>query len=173
MRETRLNVFYYPGAELAQTTLKKAMLLFDELHITDQPAFTFNRGHCGFIGMKSSLRGFETLFREHGFPVYVHTAPSELVDERGGFYEDISADVNDLQFLRGFQRGLETSETFRQIHVAHGEYGENGTQDEVAQKLITVDLDSALKLHGSPMALFEDLSVPTKGFSSPWNAAKI
>ena len=102
----------------------------------------------------------------------MHTAPNGVIDERGEFYDWISADVNDLQFLRGFQRGLETSNTFRQLNIAHGEYGENANQDEVAQKLITVDLDSALKLYGSAMALFEDLSIQTMDFSKPLERCK-
>jgi len=71
-------------------------------------------------------------------------------------YEQIKADVNDMEFLKRFQHGLKTSATFRGQVIAVGDYGEFGDQDSVAQKLIGVDLATDLRTHENPMALFED-----------------
>jgi hypothetical protein len=44
MRDTRINVLYYPEMLAAQATLKKAILLSDELHFIERPSFSFRRG---------------------------------------------------------------------------------------------------------------------------------
>jgi hypothetical protein len=171
MRE-KLSVFYYPSAEPNETTLKKAILLFDELHIMDEPAFSFVKAGCGFIGMSSALRGYEKLFREQGFPLYVHYAPNVAIQEFGGRYKQVVEDINDLEFLRRFQRGLKTSKTFRDLNIKPGNYGKGGDHNEVARKLITVDLDSALKIYGRPLALFEDASISTLDYSNNLDCSK-
>jgi hypothetical protein len=55
----------------AEATLKKAILLFDELHFMDRPSFSFGRGQGGLVGAPSPLRQFEASFREEGIPLYV------------------------------------------------------------------------------------------------------
>jgi len=53
-------------------------------------------------------------------------------------------DVNDLEFLRRFQNGLKTSPAFRDLQVAHGNYGEFGDESGVTQRLMAVDLSTDL-----------------------------
>jgi hypothetical protein len=37
----RINAFYYPEFAMEGATLKRAILLFDELHVMDRPSFSF------------------------------------------------------------------------------------------------------------------------------------
>jgi hypothetical protein len=146
MRKERINVFYYPEMVAAHATLKKAILLFDEIHFMDRPAFTFE--NFGLIGTPSPLRQFEHSFRDNGVPLFVHDSPCGPVE--GQFLEQITADVDDPQFLKRFQEGLKVSPTFRQLHIAPGNYGEWGNEEDIYQKNISVDLATDLSSHESP-----------------------
>lgn len=153
----KINVFYYPEFWVDGITLMKAILLFDEIHFMDRPSLMFGQGgsgQFGTIGAPSPLREYEVSFRKEGVPLFVHPAPMGPI--RNDSYDQIKADVNDLEFLRRFQRGLKTSATFRGHVIAVGDYGEFGDQDDVAQKLIDVDLAADLTSHETPIALFED-----------------
>jgi hypothetical protein len=167
-----LRVLYYPDCFVDYSTLLKAILLFDELHFMDRPSMMFggSRGQFGTIGLASPLRQYEASFREQGIPFYVHTGPMGPV--RGEWYEQIKADVNDREFLNRFQTGLKTSPTFRALQIAPGNYGEDGDQESVAQRLMTVDVSSGTKTHESPMALFEDANIPHFDLSNPSGCAK-
>jgi len=156
MRDTRISVLYYPDFSPAKNTLKKAILLFDELHVMDRPSFSF-AGLGGTIGAPSPLRGWDAKFRQEGFPLYVHSAPMGQVT--GELYGQVQADVNDPEFLRRFQLGLKSSEGFRYLQLPPGNYGEFGDQDGITQKLTTVDLSTELKNYGTATALFEDQNV--------------
>jgi hypothetical protein len=116
-----INVFYYPDFFSDQTTLKKAILFFDEIHFMDRPSFAF-RGGFGSVGMESPLRPWESKFREDGVPLYVHEAPGGPV--AGDLLTDVTADINDPEFLRRYQRGLGQSSTFRNLRIVPGNYGE-------------------------------------------------
>jgi hypothetical protein len=120
MRKERINVFYYPEMAAAHTTLKKAILFFDEIHFMDRPAFTFGGGDYGLIGAPSPLRQFEQSFRDNGIPLFVHDSPGGPVE--GQFLDQITADIDDLEFLKRFQQGLRASPTFRQLHITPGNY---------------------------------------------------
>jgi hypothetical protein len=167
-----INILYYPDFFVDYTTLLKAILLFDELHFMDRPSMMFGvgPGQFGTIGAASPLRQHEASFREEGVPFFVHPAPMGPV--HGEWYEQIKADVNDPKFLSRFQNGLKISPTFRNLQIAHGNYGEFGDQDDVARRMTAVDLSTDLGTHGSPMALFEDSGVRHFDLSTPAGCAK-
>jgi len=167
-----INVFYYPDFCADHTTLMKAMLLFDELHFMDRPSMFFGGGpgQFGTIGAASPFRQIELAIRQEGVPFFVHPAPMGPVNCE--WYEQIKDDVNDPEFLRRFQNGLNFSPTFRGLQIARGNYGECGDQDNVARKVIGVDLSTDLKTHGSPMALFEDPGIRQFSLSTPVGCAK-
>lgn len=96
----KVSVFYYPSMIAYETTLKKAILLFDELHFIDRPSFMF--GNYGTVATASPLRAYEQSFRENGVPLYVHTPRDGPV--YGEFLEQVRADVNDPEFLKRFQQ---------------------------------------------------------------------
>ena len=167
-----MNVLYYADFFADYTTVMKAILLFDELHIMDRPSMAFGMGPGQYItiGAASPLRGYEASLREQGVPLFVHPAPKGPVSPN--LYEQIKQDVNDPEFLRRFQSGLSTSPTFRKLQIAPGDYGEFGDQDSVANRLLSVDLSTDSDSHGSPMALFEDPSIRPFELSSKIGCAK-
>ena len=168
MRE-KIEVLYYPDMLSDQTTLKKAILFFDEIHFMDRPSFSFHGGF-GTIGAASPLRQLEKSFRDNGVPLFVHSPKDGSVE--GDFLEQISADVNDLLFLTRFQDGLKRSETFRDLQIQHGNYGEVGTHENVARELISVDLSRALSTHETAIDLFTDSNIRPFDFSTSQGCAK-
>jgi hypothetical protein len=169
-----INVFYYPEMATVPSTLKKAILFFDEIHFIDRPSFMFGPfvggGQFGTLGAASPLRQFEASFRDEGVPLFVHDAPGGPVT--GDFYDQIKADVNDAKFLHRFQEGIKTSQAFRDLQIAHGNYGQFGTHEDVAQKVLSVDLTTILGKHGTAVALFEDSTVHPFDLSTPLGCAK-
>ena len=168
----RINAFYYPDFVADLATLMRAILLFDEIHMMDRPSFQFGEGmgSFGLIGSNSPLRQVEQSFRDEGVPFYVHPAPSGHLPPE--WYAEVAADVNDHEFLRRFQKGLETSETFRRIQIARGNYGAVGNHDDVARSAVGIDLSTIFDGYESPMALFEDPKVRHFDFSTPVSRAK-
>lgn len=170
----KISVLYYPDASADQTTLKKAILFFDEIHFMDRPSFTFEGG-MGSIGMQSPLRQFEHLFKRDGVPVWIHEPPSGRV--WGDFLERIAADVNDPVFLAGFQDGLRTSDTFRLIHITPGKYPDIDTKEVVDERrladlMIALDHKDILKGRGDAMALLTDQDTRPFSFSKPVSLLK-
>ena len=92
MRE-KVRVFYYPEMVTDAATLKKSILLFDEIHFMDRPSFMF--GDFGTIGTDSPMRSYEKAFRDEGVELYVHAAPRGPVE--GEFLDQVRGDVNDLE----------------------------------------------------------------------------
>lgn len=169
MRKERINVFYYPEMVAAFATLKKAILLFDEIHFMDRPAFTFGGGAYGLIGASSPLRQFERSFRENGVPLFVHPSPGGPVE--GEFLQQINADIDDLEFLRRFQAGLKNSKTFRELHIAPGNYGQWGNEENVYQLVSGVDVERDLD-GWTPSDLFSDKTIHAFDLSTPIGRAK-
>jgi hypothetical protein len=169
-----VKVLYYPDMFAEETTLKKAVLFFDEIHFMDRPSFTFEGG-LGTIAVASPLRQWEQLFRSDGVPLYVHNAPRGPV--HGDFLEMIATDTNDLEFLGRYQEGFRTSKAFQHIQVQEGNYGDIDTQKqhpaaEVREFFRSVDLPEVLLHYESPMALLTDRTVRPFGFTKPECIAK-
>lgn len=169
----RIDVFYYPEMVTSLSTIKKAILFFDEIHFMDRPSFMFGGfggGQVGTIGCASPLRQYEASFRAEGVPLFVHEAPGGPV--AGELYEQIKADGNDGDFLSRFQEGIRTSQSFRDLHIAHGNYGQFGTHEDVAKKMISVDLAAVLTDYGTAVDLFSDPNVRPFDLSTPRGCAK-
>ena len=169
----KINVLYYPDMVADQTTLKKAILFFDEIHFMDRPSFTFDGG-MGAIGMKSPLREFEQLFRRDNVPIHIHEPLNGRLN--GDLLEKISADINDLRFLSIFQEGLRTSETFRLQHIQPGNYADIDTQEVRTEKqiidlLLSSDISAVTNSHGNAMTLLTDEKIRPFG-STPLSVLK-
>jgi len=135
----KVRVFYYPDFQASFVALGKAALLFDEIHFMDRPSFTFHRGGTvGLIGAASPMRRFEKSFQEAGVPVYVHPAPEGPVT--GELMTRIEADISDQVFLLEFQKGLSSSERFRDLQIAPGNYGQGRTNLSISEQLVGLDL---------------------------------
>jgi hypothetical protein len=172
MREP-VNVFYYPDMASSDITLKKAILFFDEIHFMDRGSFFFGggQGQVGTIGAASPLRAYEHSFREHGVPLYVHDAKSGPLQQNA--MDQVASDINDPGFLSRFQEGLKTSEVFRDLQIAPGNYGESGTHEDLARQLIEVELSLGLKDHPDPVALLMDGNVEPFKTRTPVECARV
>jgi hypothetical protein len=169
MQKNNINVFYYPEMAAAHRTLKKAILLFDEIHFMDRPAFSFGGGAYGLIGAPSPLRQFEQSFRDNGVPLFVHESPAGPVE--GELLQQIAADIDDLEFLTRFQTGLKNSKTFRELHIAPGNYGQWGNEENVYQFVSGVDVKCDLDGR-TPSDLFSDKAIHAFDLSTPIGRAK-
>jgi hypothetical protein len=165
----KINVFYYPEMLADPATLKKAILFFDEIHFMDRPSFNFASGF-GSIGMESPLRQWEKKFQEDGVPLFVHDAPHGRVE--ADFLADVTADVNDPEFLRRFQSGIGQSPVFRDLQITPGNYGEGRTNVDVSVKLTSLDLPDVLRSYDSAMALLDDSKIRPFDLSTPAGCAK-
>lgn len=157
---TPVNAFYYPDMISSDVTLKKAVLFFDELHFVDRASYSFGGGGQGqimTIGCASPLRSYEASFRENGVPLYVHGAPNGPLPPET--LERVAADINDSTFITLFQQGLGTSNTFRNIEITPGNYGESGMQKDLVQTLVDLSLAEGLSQHDNAMALLIDGTV--------------
>jgi hypothetical protein len=172
MRE-KIKALYYPEFWMDVATLKRSILLFDELHVMDRPSFSFGGGkksNFGMIGADSPLRRFEKSFRDEGMPLYVHGAPGGRISEED--YAEVAADLNDMEYLRRFQKGLETSPAFRRIQIPVANYGEVGNQDDVTRAALDVDLTTAFANYDTPIQLLEDPAIQLFHYSTPEESAK-
>jgi hypothetical protein len=168
MARDQVRVFYYPGMMAESATLKKAILLFDEIHFIDRPSFMF--GNWGTIATSSPMRQYEQSFRDGGVPLYVHQPHDGPVV--GEFLEQVQSDVNDVEFLRRFQKGLRESLIFRDQQIAHGNYGEVGGHQAVAQALFSVNVDTDFVNVAKPYDLVVDHKIQPFRFSTPEERAK-
>jgi hypothetical protein len=170
----QLKVVYYPDMLADETTLKKAILFFDELHFMDRPSFTF-AGGIGSIGMASPLRGWEALFRRDGVPLFVHSTPNGPI--AGNFMDQIAADLKDTSFLETYQQGLASSESFRNAQVATGKYvdiltGTTNSNTEVVHAFTSADLSIVFRTHDDAMGLIADSAIKPFAISDPLSCTK-
>lgn len=119
----KVNVLYYPDMQVSETTLKKCILFFDEIHFMDRPAFTI--GNFGLIGALSPLRMAEESFRKDaGVPIYVHGFNGGIIST--DLLEKVESDLSDYSFIKNYTEGLATSSTFRDQQFPDGNYGSFG-----------------------------------------------
>jgi hypothetical protein len=164
----KVSVFYYPSMVAEDATFKKAILLFDEIHFIDRPSFSF--GKFCTIACPSPLRQCEQSFREGGIPLYVHHPKDGPV--MGEFLEQVQCDINDVEFLRRFQRGLQESLVFRDQQIAHGNYGEVGSHEAVLLELLKVNVDTDFGEVSKPEDLLYDDKIQPMRFKTPAERAK-
>jgi hypothetical protein len=156
----KLRALYYPDFWVEAPTLKKSILLFDEIHFMDRPSFMFG-GSFGSVGAASPLRRYEKAFRDGGVPLYVHGAIDGPVE--GELLTKVEADLGDLNFMTRFQEGLRVSPHFRNLHIQPGDYGQGETHETLFQKLAVIDLQQsrqALEVFNDPLVRHMDHTTP-------------
>lgn len=87
-------------------------------------------------------------------PLYVHSPADGPV--LGALLDQVRSDVNDYGFLECFQRGISASEKFRDLQIAHGNYGDCGTHEDVAKSVGRVNISADFAQYGCPMDLLMD-----------------
>src|ERR1700686_1837253 len=147
----KLRALYYPDFWVEAPTLKKSILIFDEIHFMDRPSFMFS-GNFGSVGAASPFRQYEKAFRDGGVPLYVHEAIDGPVS--GELLARVEADLGDSNFMSRFQEGLRVSPHFRNLHIQPGDYGQGETHETLFQKLAAIDLQQsrqALEVFNDPL----------------------
>lgn len=103
-----MRVLYAGGSICSLPTLKRLVLLADEIGFLDRPSVTF--GNWGLVGHASEARRFPSDDTPINFSVY--SPPSGPV---GQLYERyISADLANPRFRASFLEGLQSDQTFQQ-----------------------------------------------------------
>jgi hypothetical protein len=171
MRE-KIRALYYPDFYPDPIALIKAILLFDEIHFMDRPAFSFylnpdpKAGGWGLLGAASPLRANEVELRENGVPLYVHPAPFGPLE--GELLESVKADIKDKQFLREFQAGIRDSDRFLELHVPNGKFKGGETQISIRRKLSSIDLER----YADPFALYLEPKLKHFDYTTEENVVK-
>lgn len=169
MTDSITSALYYPDMMPDNTTLKKAILLFDEIHFIDRPSFTLK--NYGTIGAPSPLREVEESFRDDAkIPLYVHgivgnKLPSDIL-------EQIEQDIQDADFLKNFQDGLRNSVRFQNINIPPGNYGPAGNANDVLLKMTSFDVDQKIRQYGNPIELLYDEKIKPFNFSADFGPLK-
>ena len=170
----KVRVFYYPDMDASNSTIKKAILFFDEIHFMDRPSLSIGApgtwGHFTTIGTMSTFRQLQPALEAEGISTYVHPAYSGPVE--GDLYASITADINDSAFLESFQAGLKSSAAFRSIQIKPGDYGRWGTANDVANLISSVDLNGVLAGYPSATEMFADPKVYMLNLSTPAGCVK-
>lgn len=149
----QLRALYYPECSPGYETLIKEILLFDELHFMDRPSISFHTtgGQFGSIGLDSPLRKIEAELRAQGLPIYVHEPYSGPIPPDA--YEKVKADIGDSNYLKEFQNGLKNSETFRNMMIQRGNYGNGKTEVDVLNAYLSVNIEDLENRGGGIKAL--------------------
>ncbi len=102
-----MKVLYSGGTICGLQTLRRLVLIADEIGFMDRPSVTFH--DWGTIGRSSEFRRFNT--KDAPITFTVHESPSGPANELYGAY--ISADLKNPAFIGTFLEGLANDEIFR------------------------------------------------------------
>lgn len=132
----RLRVLYYGNDICSKTGLKRALLLFDDIHFHDRPSYKI--GGLGSIGRGSRMRQYSYSFAEAGIPILIHKGLSDLMST--AMEDAVAGELEDPRFSRIFLEGLKTDEDFRSLFIRpHADYGP-AKGDEVFRAMMKLDL---------------------------------
>lgn len=106
--ENRLRALYFGDSSCSLQTLKRSLLLFDDLHFHDRPSLMV--GDWGTIGSPSEMRRYALSFAHAEVPVLVHRE-SDILEENA--LDTIASDLEDPEFSRIFFEGLKNDAHFR------------------------------------------------------------
>ncbi len=141
IREMRV---LFSGATICGgVTLKRLVLLADEIGFMDRPSITFR--HWGTLGRDSEIRTFDTscipiLFSAHAPP---SGPPNEL------YTRYIEADLANAQFVQAFLDGLRSSEVFGRKFLAPGANYGSASGDAIRTAILADEHLSNSNLSGS------------------------
>ena len=133
----RLRVLFYGSHACSLTTLKKAILLFDDIHFYDHPAVKFGE-NWGMVGGPSYMRNFAYALAEHGVPVLIHKQlPGSLFNV---LKDSVAYELRDQNFSKVVFGGFKNEEAFRnRIIGPQANYG--GVKGiELIQSMLKLDL---------------------------------
>jgi hypothetical protein len=137
--EDRLRALYFGHSVCSLETLKRSLLLFDDLHFHDRPSLAV--GNWGTIGSPSEVRRYALSFAQADVPVLVHKE-SEIL--RANALDAIASDLEDPECSRIFFEGLKSDPLFRSRFLPEeAQYGSKSgvhTGKEIADAMLRQDL---------------------------------
>jgi hypothetical protein len=135
----RLRALYFGDSFCTAETLKRSLLLFDDLHFHDRPSLVV--GDWGVIGSPSEARHYALSFAKAGVPVLVHRESDVL---RASALDAVASDLVDREFSRIFFDELRSDPIFRSLFLPEAaQYGsESGAHSgkEIADAMLRQDL---------------------------------
>ena len=115
-----MRVIYAGGAVCSQPTLKRLLVLSNEIAFSDLPSVTFD--NWGTVGMPTPFREF--IDDSSPGKITAHTPPSGPMSRVYG--EFVSRDVADRRFREIFLQGLEHDDIFRERFADIARHGRAG-----------------------------------------------
>jgi len=123
-----MKLLYVGAPACDQPTLKRLVVVGQEICFTDRPSVTFgDKGEFGTVGLASPMRGLNTT----GEPVSVHVYEPPSGPARALYQPLLEADLANPEFVECVLDGLRDSEAFAakllQLRVDYGR-GKTGAQ---------------------------------------------
>jgi hypothetical protein len=133
--DDRLRALYFGRSFADLGTLKRALLLFDDLHFHDRPSLAV--GQWGLVGSASAARQYAYSFASEGVPVLVHGTP-DVIKETA--LDAIAREIEDPEFSRIVWEGLRDDPSFRNYHLPPEADYRYAKGAEIAGAMIRADL---------------------------------
>ena len=131
----RLRVLFYGNEICSFLTLKKAILLFDDIHFCDNPSISIG-GNWGTIGHPSVVRRFIDTFASNNIPVFVHKENPVY----GSLNNFIASEIEDKKFSKLAYENFKKDELFRNMLVnPSADYGGVKGHD-IIKSILKLDL---------------------------------
>lgn len=133
----RLRVLFYGSDICSLMSLKKAILLFDDIHFCDRPSINFG-GNWGTIGSASRIRKFVYTLACDGIPVIVHKQMPDAV--YNSLRDSIAYELEDPQFSKMVFDGFKSEEMFRYLLVQPNANYAKGKGHEIIDAMMKLKL---------------------------------
>ncbi len=132
----KLRVLFYGSDICSPLAIKRAMLLFDDLHFHDRPGYFF--GDWGGIGSASRVRRYAYGFASEGVPVLVHD-PAPSLYYGNMLEQSVAADLEDPRFSSLFFEGIRDQD-FRNLFIHDESDYVEGKGREISDAMMKLDL---------------------------------
>lgn len=109
----RLRVIFYGSDICSPLLLKKALLLFDDIHFHDRPGYVFD--NWGLVGRSSRIRQSAYSFAQDGVPVLVHKPLNNWLGKN--LNDTIAMEIEDPRFSEIFFEGFKNEPSFRNLFI--------------------------------------------------------
>jgi hypothetical protein len=134
-QQNEMRVIYTDSAAPNLISLKRLVLLANELAFMDRPSVTFGEQR-GTIGMKSPLAGAKEQFKEAGIGLAIYHPPSGAADKL--YLPYIDSDYYDLNFRKAVIDGLRLdkkfAETFIQLNAEYAAFSSDPESDKIYKR---------------------------------------
>jgi hypothetical protein len=133
----RLRVIFYGSDICSPLLLKKALLLFDDIHFHDRPGYMFD--NWGLIGSPSRIRQYAYSFAKDGVPVLIHKPLNKWLGNN--LNDTIAMEIEDPRFSKIFFEGFKNEPSFRNLFMQDNATYSTGKKGiEISSSMYKLDL---------------------------------